>query len=289
MAHIELSEALKFFNPFQYKKLIRHQTKTLFNTYLIFLVFSLILFAILLFPKVLVSSHNVNNAISSFDKLKISFDSNLEQRVELNKVPLIIADFDEIETASRGIWISEDYININLWPFKKQISIGDYENLVDRSSQLSSFIGLTFLLMFPGILIAYGLFNLAESLLLALVSACLAFVIIRVLKKDMKFFKLFKIALISTPILFVFNSVFIIYLLNFWFPMLIYFLFFVAAAIIASHKIGEESEANKRSIKKKPKNASTKQRNKQIFGNNNVSSLIKKKKKSKDSDFILMD
>jgi len=288
MAHIELSETLKFFNPFQYKKLIRHQTKTLFNTYLIFLLFSLILFAILLFPKLLISGHNIDNAISSFDELKLSFDSKLNEKLEINKLPLIVADFDKEDISKEhGIWISENSISVNLWPFKKQISIGDYENLKDRSVQLSNFIGLTLLVMFPGILIVYGIFNLLESLILALISASLAFIIIRVLKKDMNFLKLCKIALISTPILFIFNSVFIIYLVNFWFPILIYFLFFISAAIIASHKIGEASD-EKPVKKKKEKQASTKERNKQIFGNKDVTSLIRKKK-SKDSDFILMD
>ncbi len=273
---LKLNEMLKVFNPFQYKNLLRHRKKYLFNIYFIFLVVALALFTIVLLPKTFYIGHNVKNAINSFDELSIDVNATHQERLSVSKFPEIVIDLNNASNVEGNIMITNDDLYLDFWPIKKQSNLNDFANLRDRSDSLSKVIGLFALLIFPGILISIGLFYLIESLLIACIFTLLGFVVVRVIKRDLILKRLFKIAILSAPILFIFNSVFIPTILNLWFPIIIYFMFFIMSAIVCSHRIG--FKATERPIKGKNKSSS---RTKQIFG--------KPKVKKDEDDFIMLD
>jgi len=278
----KISEYLKVFNPFEYKNLIKHQSKKIFNFYFVFILISLILFLIILLPKAIYLQNNVGDALSSFDKLKIDLDSEANSIIKFSDYPSIIIALNDETVEKSNILITDETVKLSFWPIEKEYILKEYSNLKNRSDSMGALIGFIFLLILPGIIVLFGIIQIILSIIVSLIYTVFGLIFVRFFKKDIAFKKLFKIAILSSAIFVLFNSIFIPLLLNIWFPLILYLLLFLSAALISSNIIGNES--NKSEPKeKKSVNSSAKKRNKEIFKSKS------KSKSKKDDDFIMLD
>jgi hypothetical protein len=278
----KIKEHLKFLNPFHHKQVIRLKYKTVFKTYFTFLILGLILFTLVVLPRTAVLGNNVDNSINKFDELSLKLNTEHQEQILVSKNPKIIIDLNNDTHIKSNIMITENQTHINIWPIEKTIENNEFKDLKNRSSSISLIIGVFAMILVPGLIVTYGVFNIIESLLLSFIFAIIGIVIVRVFKKDLSIKKLFKLGIISSGSLFLFNALFVPLLLNFWFPALIYFLFFSFGAILTSNKIGFEPKTEKKKKEKKEKAKTGKKRTKEIFGES-------KKTKNKDDDFIMLD
>ena len=176
--------------------------------------------------------------------------------------------------------ITKDKVYVNAWPLQAEANLKNYSNLKQRSDSLSSVMVFFSLLMLPGILIITAIFFIIESMIFALLFSLLGLAVLRAFKRDLQLKKSFKIALLSSISLMVANAIFISLFLNFWIPIIIYFLFFSLCALASSFRIGfKETE---KPIKDKHKNLNaSKSRTQKIFG--------KSKVRKDDDDFIMLE
>ncbi len=266
---------LKAINPFSYKEIIRRKYKFIINMLLVLLLLSIILFTILLVPKTLYLRHHINNGLSRFTNIEIDIDANHTNPIMIDTNPSIYINLNNESQRAGDITITNKTLAINVWPFGSEITLNDYKDLKQRSDPLSNLLIIVAFVMLPGILIITAMFFIVESIILALLFSVLGLAVIRTFKRDLYLKKLFKIAIISSLALMIANAIFIPLMLNFWIPIVIYFIFFCICALITSRRIGLK-ETEKPIKEKNPKS-----RTKQIFGS-------KKPKKYKD-DFIMLE
>ncbi len=266
---------LKAINPFSYKDFVRHKYKFIIKIFLVFLLLSIILFAILLVPKTLHLRYQINKGLSQFANIEIDINANHTNPINIDTNPSIYVNLNNESIREGDITITNRTMAINTWPFKSESKLKDYSDLKQRSDPLSGLLIIIALIMLPGILIITVIFFVIESIILALIFSVIGLAVIRTFKRNLYLKKLFKIAIISSLALMIANAIFIPLTLNFWIPIIIYFIFFCICALITSRRIGLKD--TEKSIKEKP----PKSRTKQIFGG-------KKPKKYKD-DFIMLE
>lgn len=272
-------EYLKALNPFSYKTLTRNRYKHLLSIILVFLLLSLILFAVLLVPKTLYLRHHINKNLALFNNLSIEIEAEHNNRININTVPSIVVDLNNATPIAGDIMITKNKVYVNAWPLQAEATLKDYSNLKQRSDSLSSIMIFLSLVMLPGILIITALFFVIESIIFAFIFSVLGLAVIRAFKRDLQLKKSFKIALLSSISLMVANAIFISLFLNFWIPIIIYFLFFSLCALFSSFRIGfKETE---KPIKNKYKPNKAKSRTRKIFG--------KSKVRKDDDDFIMLE
>ncbi len=272
---IKFLDYLKAINPFSYKDFVRHRYKFIINIFLIFLLLSIVLFAILLVPKTLYLRHHVNNGLSRFTNIGIDIDANHIRPINIDTNPSIYINLNNESLREGDITITNKTLAINTWPFKSEAKLSDYADLKQRSDPLSGLLITIALIMLPGILIITALLFIVESIILALIFSLLGLAVIRTFKRNLYLKKLFKIAIISSLVLMITNAIFIPLMLNFWIPIIIYFVFFCLCALVTSRRI--DLKETEKTIKKK----SPKSRTKQIFGG--------KKPKKYNDDFIMVE
>lgn len=267
---------LKAINPFSYKEFVRHRYKFIINIFLVFLLLSIVLFAVLLVPKTLYMKHHINKGLNLFTKLEIDVEAKHYDPITIKTNPSIYINLNN-ETQRKGdITITNKTLVINKWPFKSETTLNNYKDLKQRSDPLSSLLTTFALIMLPGILIIAAIFFVIETIILALIFTFLGLSVVRAFKRDLYLKKLFKIAIVSSLALMITNAIFIPFVLNFWIPIIIYFVFFCICALATSKRIGfAETE---KPIKPKSKG---KARTRQIFG--------RKKLRKDDDDFIMLD
>ena len=273
-------EYLKALNPLSYKTLTRNRYKHLLNIMLVFLLLSLVLFTILLVPKTLYLRHHINKNLNLFTNLSIDIEAEHNNRITINTNPSIVVDLNNATPMAGDIMITEEKVYVNAWPLQAEANLKDYSNLKQRSDSLSSILVFFSLLMLPGILIITAIFFIIELIILAFLFSALGLAMIRAFKRDLQLKKSFKIALLASISLMVANAIFISLFLNFWIPIIIYFLFFSLCALASSFRIGfKETE---KPIKDKHKNLNaSKSRTQKIFG--------KSKTRKDDDDFIMLE
>ena len=273
-------EYLEALNPLSYKTLTRNRYKHLLSIMLVFLLLSLVLFTVLLVPKTLYLRHHINKNLNLFTNLSIDIEAEHNNRITINTNPSIVVDLNNATPMAGDIMITEDKVYVNAWPLQAEANLKDYSNLKQRSDSLSSVMVFFSLLMLPGILIITAIFFIIELIIFAFIFSILGLAMIRAFKRDLQFKKSFKIALLSSISLMIANAIFISLFLNFWIPIIIYFLFFSLCALASSFRIGfKETE---KPIKDKHKNLNaSKSRTQKIFG--------KSKTRKDDDDFIMLE
>jgi predicted membrane protein len=267
---------LKAINPFSYKDFVRHRYKFIINIFLIFLLLSIILFAILLVPKTLYMKHHISKGLNLFTELEINVKADHHNPITIKTNPSVYINLNNESIREGDITITNKTFAINKWPFKSEAKLGEYKDLKERSDPLSGLLTTVALIMLPGILIITALFFVIETIILSLIFTLLGLAVIRLFKRDLYLKKIFKIAIVSSLALMIANAIFIPFTLNFWIPIVIYFIFFCMCGLATSKRIGfKETE---KPIKSKSKG---KERSRQIFG--------KKKVRKDDDDFIMLD
>ncbi len=267
---------LKAINPFSYKDFVRHRYKFIIKIFLVFLLLSIVLFAILLVPKTLYMRHHINKGLGLFTELTINAEAAHHNPIVIKTNPSIYINLNNESIREGDITITNKTLTINKWPFRSEIKLEDYGNLKERSDPLSGLLTTFALIMLPGILIIAAIFFIIETIILAAIFTLLGLGVVRTFKRDIYLKKLFKIAIVSSLVLMVANAIFIPFMLNFWIPIIIYFIFFCLCALATSKRIGfKETE------KKIKPNTKEKSRTRQIFG--------KPKVRKDDDDFIMLD
>jgi hypothetical protein len=267
---------LKAINPFSYKDFVRHRYKFIIKIFLVFLVLSIVLFAVLLVPKTLYMRHHISKGLNLFTDLEIDVQANHNDSITIKTNPSIYINLNNESIREGDITITDNTLAINKWPFKSETTLANFKDLKQRSDPLSSLLTISALIMLPGILIITAIFFVLETIILSLIFTLLGLAVVRTFKRDLYLKKLFKIAIISSLALMIANAIFIPFVLNFWIPIVIYFVFFCICALTTSKRIGfKETE--------KPLNPKSKgkARNRQMFG--------AKKIRKDDDDFIMLD
>ncbi len=260
---MKFKSLINLLNPFEYKHLIHKKSVQVKKDVLVLFIFSIIVFGVVLFPRLLWFGNSIKQGLNSFDYLNVNLNASSEHPVVLSKSPRIVVDLKNDSYPSHTkLFITKSFVEYRTLFFKNKISLKSLSD-IKSNDFLFRFMSLVALLIYPGLILLAIIFFVLEALVVGVIGVFLSLVILRTFKQDLKLRYLFRMALYSAPVLFIADALFIVSA-RFYIPVLIWFLFFMVCAFIASKPIVKSSES---SHSDKPK---------------------KKRRKSSDDDFIML-
>ena len=244
-----LESAFSAANPKNYEDFVGKKIKDVFKHFFLLLLFAILLFLVLNIPKVVLFPSNFQKELNKFDVFNITVNATTKETAHFWLFSIDTENNTEPET--EGIMFSKNYLMIKYLPYlpaqKENISL--YKNVLTSSSVYRNKVLLLLILLSPSILIAIYIYYAIKFLLIILISTILGFVISRIIRHEITFSVVFKIAIFSS--LFLMTELILrVFISNIWIQQLIPFALFLIFFVIGIIKTGRKRKGYKEVGKK---------------------------------------
>ncbi len=173
--------------------------------YILALLFaSFIIMCIMAMPKIASMPNYIESELSKFDKLNISIDIETSSPVGIpGENPQIIIDANsEAVMGDEKLLITGDYLFYRPYGVTKAYNISEYGDVTIKKQDISRLLTLLVIILIPTLLITAYLLFLVKYIITILALAVILFIVLRLMKKELGFFKSLNIAIYAaTPMI----------------------------------------------------------------------------------------
>lgn len=196
-----LKNTLKSINPFYYSELARNSFKYCFKYLALVILWSTIIMCIVAVPKLFFLNSYINEQLSNFNVLAINATFETKRPIVLpENDPQIIIDgsVSEKNMASEKFLITKDFFYYRPLNSVQRFNISSYNNILEHKSGIANLLTALLIITIPSALIVnYASFYI-KYLVIMLAVSVIAFIIVRVLRFEISFKKILKIAFFAS-------------------------------------------------------------------------------------------
>ena len=237
-----LTTIFKSFSPNSCKYLARE--KKLADAFIYFfgvLFLTLLITTVLFTPKILNYPKLVDEKISKFNNLTITFNGEMNAPLTLSTNPLIVVDTKKSNLTNEVILVSQDKTYFK-WLFIKKESNMSYTNLLDSPEKIKKLVVTLTILMAPVLWFALYIFIAIKYLFIILMAILIVSILLKIFKRQMKFINLMKAGLYSSTLMILLELVSLPFIKLSYIPLLIFAVLFAAAAWLVSEKESDKRD-----------------------------------------------
>jgi hypothetical protein len=197
--HVLLALTPKTYSELSSKK-IRDGVKYIFAL----LFASFIIMCILALPRIAAMPNYIETELSKFDKLNISIEMETSSPVRITgEDPQIMIDAGaDAAIGDEKLLITGDQLIYRPYGIAKTYNISEYSDVTAKKQEISRLMTLLVIILIPTILITSYIMFLVKYIITIIVLAVLLFIALRMMKKELSFFKSLNVAIYAaTPMI----------------------------------------------------------------------------------------
>lgn len=227
---------VKAYNPNQYAKLVERSKREFFSFLLLTMLFSLIIFVLLIIPVTVTYINNIPSTTEQINQLEFNASVDTDHPVTLLARPSIILDLDANETPRGEITLSNTGI---LYP--KYLLFGngiirweEVHNLKNQTPTRDHALTALILFLIPSIIFWFFLYSIFKISLIFLALIILGYCIPRIFKHEISFLDVVKIGILALPSIFFMGVALFPIGPLFWWGLLLTVIFFLFGIALLS-------------------------------------------------------
>ena len=226
----------KTFHPNSYKQFVKAPLKDAFKYFWFLMIISMIVFLILLVPKVFNLSNSLGSKLDNFDTLELDVEMELNDPFYMFYKPKVLFNFNNSNMTDEQVLITQESISYKPFFFfgKRQVVFDDYHDLLANKDDVRELLPMVGLFILPSILFWVFIFYAAKFLLTILLASLIALLIMR---KKHKFNYILKIGLYASTFMLILELALLpYYKLSLWIPTVVFLIYFVLGVWLTSDK-----------------------------------------------------
>ncbi|MBI2129086.1 DUF1189 family protein [Candidatus Woesearchaeota archaeon] len=196
-----LKNTLKSINPFYYSDLAKSSFRYCFKYLALVILWSTIIMCIIAIPGLFFLRGYIGEQLDNVDVFSINATFETKQPIVLlENDPQIIIDGSVSERNMTGekVLITKDFFYFRPFNSIQKFNTSSYRNLLGHKSGIANLIAALFIIIIPGVLIInYASFYI-KYLIIMLAVSVIAFMAVRVLRFEISFKKILKIAFFAS-------------------------------------------------------------------------------------------
>ncbi|MDO8741221.1 MAG: DUF1189 family protein [Candidatus Woesearchaeota archaeon] len=196
-----LKNTLKSINPFYYSDLAKSSFRYCFKYLALVILWSIIVMCIIAVPRLFLLRGYIGEQLDNVNVFSVNVTFETKQPIVLlENDPQVIIDGSVSERNMTGekVLITKDFFYFRPFNSIQRFNAGSYHNLLDHKSGIANLIAALFVIIIPGVLIInYASFYI-KYLVIMLAVSVIVFIAVRVLRFDISFKKILKIAFFAS-------------------------------------------------------------------------------------------